>query len=139
MKGWHAENEHPMAGKHHTDEAKAKISNASKELWENDRSSQLEAVRRGAATRKMKQMPPEREQAIIQAYLSGKIISEIEAELNTGRSSIYRILDRNNISRERDLSIICKGKKHSEESKKKMSEARKEYWDDKHSSVDINK
>lgn len=128
MKKRHAEDGHPMQDKHHTDEAKAKISKANK-----GKKRDPEAVKQGAATRKAWQMPPEREQAILQAYLSGKIISEIETELNTCRSSIYRILKRNNISREREPGDRT-GSTHSEESKSKMSAARKEYWDDKHNS-----
>jgi len=109
MKERHRTVGHPMQDEHHTDEAKAKISKANK-----GKKRDPEAVKQGAATRKAWQMPPEREQAIIQAYLSGKTIAEIETELNTGRTSIYRILDRNNIPRQNNIILRTK-KRYSED------------------------
>ena len=82
---------HPMLGKHQTDEAKTKISTALK-----GRVLSPEAVKKSAEARKM---PIERELAIVQAYQNGDIISKIETDFQTGRSSIYRILDRNNVAR----------------------------------------
>ena len=121
-KAWHAENVHPMLGQHHTEEAKAKISESTK-----GKKRDPESVKKSAEARKMS---PEREQAILKAYNDGIIISEIEIQFNTSRSSIYRVLKRNNISRERENNSWL-GKKHSEETLDKMSKARKKYWEEK--------
>ena len=69
-------------------------------------------------------MPLEKERAIIQAYQKGINISDIEKEFETGRSSIYRILNRNNIPRSNNFTKWT-GKKHSEDTKNKMSEIKK--------------
>jgi group I intron endonuclease len=122
MKEWHANNEHPMQGKQHTDETKKKISEAGK-----GRVHSKESVLKRSEKRKMN---PERENNILQAYKEGKTISEIEKLFNTGRSSIYRILERNNIPRERENKSWT-GKKHTEETKQKMADARKRFWEEK--------
>lgn len=92
-KEWHQNNIHPMSGKNQSEEAKTKISKANR-----GRKLDPEMVKNRSIKRMMN---PEREQAILQSYKDGKIISEIEKEFKTGRSSIYRLLKRNNISRER--------------------------------------
>ena len=122
MKEWHANNEHPRLGKHLSDEAKLKISiaNKGKTLSDEHKIKLLEAHK----------MSVDREQAILQAYRSGDTIASIEEQFNTGRSSIYRILKRNNIPLERDRKIWS-GKQHTEKTKQKMAESRKKYWTDK--------
>ena len=122
MRGWHSENVHPMLGKTHSEESKLKISEASKGHPVSEEHRQ--------ALRKAFKMDDGRERAILQAYKDGKTIAEIEAFYQTGRSSIYRILKRNNISRERDHKNWA-GRTHSEETKRRMAEARKEYWKSK--------
>jgi transposase len=77
-----------------------------------------------------RRMPLERELSIIQAYQDGKTINEIEDLFETGRSSIYRILDRNDIPRSNNFTRWT-GKTHSPETRTKMSVARKTYWDNK--------
>lgn len=122
---WHTENEHPMLGKHHTDDAKAAISAGLL-----GKKKPLESVQRGAQKRRM---PIKKEMGIIQDYKDGKIISEIEKTWNTGRASIYRLLKNHNIVRERENNNWT-GKTHTEETKKKQSEARAKYWEDKRNS-----
>jgi len=119
MKKWHAEHEHPMLGKHMSEEAKIKISaaNKGKKLSDEHKEKLLEAHK----------MDIDKEQAIINLYQNGETIENIETQLNTKRSSIYRVLFRNNIPAKRDHKIWL-GKKHSEETKQKMSDARKQYW-----------
>jgi group I intron endonuclease len=93
MKTWHANNNHPMLNKKHSKEALVKISNASKKAWENGKYSK-ESIKRGSEARRM---DIEREINIIKSYNDGIIISNIEKMYLTSRSSIYRILKRNNI------------------------------------------
>ena len=116
---WHAEHEHPMTGRHHTEEAKIKISEANKGKIISD-----EHRKKMSESRKM---DPDRERDIIEAYKRGDTIESIEEQFNTRRSSIYRVIDRNGIPCERDRKIWL-GKKHSEETKEKMSLAKKQYW-----------
>jgi DNA invertase Pin-like site-specific DNA recombinase len=71
-----------------------------------------------------------REQDILQAYKDGQIIANIVSIFNTGRATIYRILKRNNISSKRAYND-WQGKEHTEETKKKMAEARIKYWANK--------
>ena len=108
-----------MQGKHHTEEAKAKISASSK-----GRKRDPEAVKRGAEKRKM---PKEREQAIVQAYINKENISNIAKQFNTSSSSIYRILDRNNIQRLNNFTKWI-DRPHTLETREKMSETAKEIW-----------
>lgn len=115
-----------FVGHEHSDEALTKISDASKNMWESGKMTP-ESIAKSAKSRRMSS---EREQAIIQAYQSGKNISDIEELFETGRSSIYRILDRNNIPRSNNFSKFA-GKTHSEETIQKMSDARKDYWNKK--------
>ncbi len=122
MKEWHANNVHPMLGKTHTDEAKEKMSKAGKGHAVSDKTRK--------AISAAHKMTPEREQELLQAYQSGLTIDAIEEKFNTGRSSIYRVLKRNNISRERDRKQWL-GKKHSDATIQKMAEARKNYWAEK--------
>jgi group I intron endonuclease len=124
MKNWHEENVHPMLGKTHSEEAKAKISEASK-------GHPVSEAQRKAISKAHK-MDPEREQNIIRAYQDGKTIADIESAFQTGRASIYRILKRNNISQDSSRNSPV-GKEHSEESKQKMAESRKKYWENKKS------
>lgn len=121
MKEYHATHEHPMLGKHHTEEAKQKISEASKGPATE---KHLAALRANAEKRKM---DPTREAAIVQAYLDGRTIKDINEIFGTGNSSVYRILKRNNIDH-KGPSKSWAGKTHTEETKAKMAVAREEYW-----------
>jgi len=122
MKEWHANNAHPMLGKTHTDDAKEKMSKASKGHAVSD-----ETRKAISAAHKM---TPEREQDILQAYESGLTIATMEEKFSTSRGCIYRVLKRNDVSRERDRNQWT-GKKHSEATTQKMAEARKNYWAEK--------
>lgn len=93
MKNWHANNKHPMLNKKHSNDALCKISEASKKAWANGKYSKESIKIRSQARR----MNIEKEMNIIQSYKDGVIISNIEQIYKTGRSSIYRILKRNNI------------------------------------------
>jgi len=86
--------------------------------------SPLPSQAKGAQKRRM---PREREFVIIQAYQDGKTIDEIEEMFQTSRSSIYRILNRNNIPRSNNFSRWT-GKTHTPETKEKMSIARAAFW-----------
>lgn len=90
MKKWHSENAHPMLGKHHSEEARIKIG-----LKNKGRKIDPNVIIQRSLKRRMDST---REQNIIQAYQNGDIIDKIEETFKTGRSSIYRILKRNNIS-----------------------------------------
>lgn len=130
-KEWHANNEHPMLGKNHTDEVKTKISSSIKDIWDNTpevMANTIVARKEGKSGKP--RMTSERETAIIAAYKEGKTIAEIETQFTTGRSSIYRVLKRNNIEKTANYSK-WEGKTHSDETKEKMSNARTEYWDNK--------
>ena len=113
MKEWHADNIHPMLGKHHTEEARQKQSEAFK-----GKKRPPESVKKSAEARKM---PPEREQAIIQAYLNGDTIKSIRERFG---ASVYRVLNRNNIPRLKNFKKWT-GKKHSPETIQKMREGQK--------------
>ncbi len=123
MKKRHAEQGHPMQDKHHTDESKAKISAGLM-----GRKIPEESVKRGAEKRKMDKG---REAAIIKSYQDGQTIDSIEEAFGTSRSSIYRLIKRNNITLSNNFTRWI-GKEHSEETKEKMAQARTEYWDNKH-------
>lgn len=123
MKVWHSTQSHPMQGKHHTEEAKAKISAAGI-----GRVMPKESIKRGAEKRKM---DSDREAAIIKAYQNGQTIDSIEETFGTSRSSIYRLIKRNNIALSNNFTKWT-GKEHSEETKEKMAQARTEYWKNKH-------
>lgn len=118
----HKSEGHPFEGQNHTEEAKTKMSEANK-----GQKHSLESIARGAEKRKM---PIEKEQGIVKAYQEGVEISKIISIFATGASSIYRVLKRNNIEIVRPKDTWT-GKKHSEETKKKMSEARSEFWSKK--------
>lgn len=127
MKEWHANHVHPMLGKHHSEEAKLNISKKN-----TGRKFDPEVINK----RRLKLMMNfHREQKIVNAYKNGKTISDIEEEFNTCRSSIYRIIKRNNIPCNSKRNTWA-GRKHSEETKKKMSIARKNYW--KYKKGDLN-
>lgn len=89
MKEWHKNNPHPMKGKHHTEETKAKMSQANKgqTLSEEHKKKLSDSLK----------MDQEKEAAVIKAYLDGKTFATITKELKVGRSGIYRVLKRNNI------------------------------------------
>jgi len=89
MKQWHENNPHSMKGKHHTEEAKAKMSQANKgqTLSEEHKKKLSDSLK----------MDQEKEAAVIKAYLDGKTFATITKELKVGRSGIYRVLKRNNI------------------------------------------
>jgi group I intron endonuclease len=120
IKAWHAEHPHPMLGKSHSAEAKAKIKRSSL-----GRKCSPEAIQKRVAKLKIDQ---ELELSIIMAYQSGDLISEIEKEYGVRVSTIYRVLKRNAIPlRGCDQSWV--GKSHTPETLEKMSRARKKYWE----------
>lgn len=125
MKQRHKENGHPMQGKHHTEEAKTRISATTKENWHETHTE--ESIARGAKNRMIKS---DRESAIVRAYQDGETIANIEIQFGTGRASIYRILKRNNVPLSANHTKNT-GKKHTEESKALMSQVKQEWWDKK--------
>ena len=118
----HQKDGHPMLGKHHTEDVKKKISETCKTIvFTEERNKKIsEALK----------MSAEKEKEILDAYLSGVRIKDICAKLNIGSSSIYRVLTRNNIDRNRPRDNWS-GAKHSNQTKDKMAIARKKYWSNK--------
>jgi group I intron endonuclease len=128
-KKWHAEHEHPMQGKTHSDEAIAKISASSKKLWESGEVFTPEVIKNRA---KSLEMPEERQQAIIKAYLAGDAVRKICNDIGTSTSGVYRVLDRNHIPLTNNFSK-WKGRTHSKETKEKMTASHKELWKERKS------
>lgn len=122
FKKWHSENIHPMLGKHHTEESKQKISESNI-----GRIIPKEAVRKSA---KAREMPIEKQENIIKAYLDGIIISKICEMFEVNTSGIYRVLHRNNIQLSNNFKRWV-GKTHSEETKLKMSESQTKIWEER--------
>lgn len=122
MKERHKINGHPMQGKHHTEEAKQKISEAGK--------GRVFSEERNQKIAEKNKMPKEKEDGILQAYAEGVTIKDICKKFETGTTSVYRVLKRNNayVPREHKAWV---GKTHSQETKDKMAEARKAYWNNK--------
>lgn len=119
MKERHKTNGHPMLGKHHTEEAKQKISEAGKgRVFSEERNKKISEKNK---------MPKEKEDGILQAYAEGMIIKDICQKFETGPTSVYRVLKRNNAYAPREHKAWV-GKTHSQETKDKMAEARKAYW-----------
>ncbi len=123
MKRRHAEQEHPMLGRHHTDEAKQAMS---EKLTGKPQSAETVAKR---ITSRME--PQEIQDQVVAAYKDGKTIKEIKAMFGFGgNGKIYRILKYNNIELLNDFSKWT-GKTHSEATKELMNQRRTEYWDKK--------
>jgi group I intron endonuclease len=93
---WHANNDHPMLGKHHAEETKEKLSEATKKLWDDEdyRNNMITKHQENIA---VWQMPKTKEAAIISLYQSGMPFKQMCETLKTNNSSIYRVLKRNNI------------------------------------------
>jgi len=89
MIDWYANNDHPMLGKTHTDEAKAKIGAAAV-----GRQKTPEGL---INIGKAHKMSIEKEKAIINAYNQGDTFKKITKELKVGNSGINRVLERNGI------------------------------------------
>lgn len=116
MKKWHADNTHPMLGKNHSSEIKNRIS---LKLIGKKRSP--ESVRKGAL--KLIKIDKERDDEIIRMYKNSSIkMQEILEKFDC--SLVYRVLYRNNIPLRGPLKN--NGKKHSEETKAKMSASMKQ-------------
>lgn len=86
---WHANNPHPMQGKHHTEEAKAKVGDAHRGIKRS-----VESIQKQVNT----MVDHELDLKIISAYQLGKKIKDIQKELNIGSNHrIYDALRRNNV------------------------------------------
>lgn len=123
-KEWHENNEHPMLNKNHTEEAKKKISESLK-----GRIVTEETKAKRAATLSAKNKSAERDAKIIELYNSGTSHKQIKEILNIGTGTIYRVLEKYGIKRDpyrEGTTHHWVGKTHSEETKKKMSEAKLE-------------
>lgn len=126
-KEWHANNTHPMLGKEHTSEAKEKMGEASKKAWKNESRHTPEAKEKRA---KAQMVSKEREVGILETYKEDKLtIEEIVTKFNTGKATIYRILNRNNVPR-REVNTKPR-KAHTEKAKEKMSLYKTKYWENK--------
>jgi hypothetical protein len=109
-----------MQGKHHTEEVKAKMSAANKGCIVSQETKEKIKI---ALT-----MPPEREQAILQAYKNRTNIADIEKTFHTSRSCIYRLIHRNDIKLIGGSGQTMRGKKRTEEAKIKQSNSMKRAW-----------
>jgi group I intron endonuclease len=119
----HQEQGHPMQGKLHTEESKQAMSDKLVGRKQSDETIEKRI--------KSRMLPQEIQNQIIQAYLDGATINQIKKQFNIGgNGKIYRILERNNISLLNNYTKWA-GKRHSEKTKDKMSEARSQYWDQK--------
>lgn len=121
-----------FAGHSHSDETKAAIGKSSVDMWAAGKMTP-EAIKRGAEKR---QMSKEKERQIIDAYLRGDTFASIKTTFKTNANSIYRVLERNNISLTEDRNINT-GRKHTEETKQKQSKVRAKYWEDKKTENEI--
>ncbi len=119
----HKNTSHPMIGKHHSEESRLKISQSNK-----GRKDSTETKQRKSLARKMSK---ERENDIIQCYQNNDKISDMKEKFKTSSSCIQRVLKRNNIPIQKDRGNRQIGRRLSEESKKKISEAKKLFWDKK--------
>lgn len=122
MKKRHAEQGHPMEGKHHTNEAKAKISIASK----GKRLSE-ETKNKMSFSKRKKDI----EEGIANDYKSGMTIKDIKSKYNCGNGKIYRTLKLYNIPLQPERHNTWESKTHSKETKEKMSSSAKKHWNNK--------
>jgi group I intron endonuclease len=129
MKEWHATNDHPMQGKHHTEKAKDQMS----EKLTGRKISKETIEKRMATIRDL-----DLEKKIIEEYQKGtKVRGEggIEDIFNISAGKLYRILKLNNIPKSNNFSKWT-GKSHSQETKSKMSQSATELWDNRKNSKD---
>lgn len=108
---WHANNPHPMLGKHHSEETKAYLS----ALLSGTTKPEEEIIRRNK-TRHEKPENVAREAAIIADHQRGMTFKEICAKHKCGNGKIERALLRNGLTKERDLSARTP-REHSEATK----------------------
>lgn len=119
MKERHASVGHPMQGKHHTDDAKQRISNGNKGKVISEEHKKIIS--------ETHKTPEDKEKLIIEAYLNNETIKSITSKYETSAMSVYRILKRNGIDKKGPVRS-WEGRSHSEETKQKMSEYKTNYW-----------
>lgn len=68
------------------------------------------------------------EQEVVEAYSTKKSMRDIQKKFGISSSRIYRILAKHNISLDREFKNEWVGKTHTDETKAKMSNTRKEIW-----------
>lgn len=120
MVNWHANNKHPMLGKVHSDETKAKMSIAN-----SGRKHDPGSVK---ARSKKLEMSEERQKQICDMYESGDTVDSICKAIGTNTSGVYRVLFRHNVPK-KGVNKHFTGKTHTEETKLKMAESKKLYWE----------
>jgi group I intron endonuclease len=118
---WHANNEHPMQGQHHTEETKTQMSKANK-----GRKRTPESIEKGRQAR----TKTEHDQAIIEMYQNNVSIKKIGETFGIGNGRIYRTLDRHNIPRRENFDHEI-GKKRTDETKALISQIKQEWWNEK--------
>jgi len=117
----HKNNIHPMQGKTHTQEAIKKISESSK-----GRVFSPESLKKRGIARRMSK---EREQKIIEVFLTGIPYVQMIELLDTNAPTIRRVILRNNIPLEREKDHHhWLGKVHSDKTKEQMSENMIKAW-----------
>lgn len=117
---WHAENDHPMLGKRHSDKTRLKQSIANKGKPNLHRSPKSGKPR----------LASQIEDAIIKAYQEGRTWKSIAAEFKTSVRKIGALLKERNIPKIGNYSKWT-GQKHTEETKQKQSEAAVKGWEEK--------
>lgn len=133
MKNRHANNVHPMMGKHHSEESKAKISAA--QMGRVVSKENLEKRYKTLDSKRDKDL----EQKMLDLYQNTNLtIAQICEQLNVHSSKVYHLLKRANIELRKvvDPQLISKinsKRTHSDETKIKMSESRRAYHANKRS------
>jgi group I intron endonuclease len=117
----------PMQGKHHTPEAKAKISVAS-----TGRKPSPESIAKRIKTRTKPLPPITTQDAMIKDYLIGMKISDMRDKYDVFSKVIYRVLDFSKIpKRGQKGPNNFTGKQHTPETKAKMSKSAEKLWQDR--------
>jgi len=117
----HKRDGHPMQGKHHTEEAKAKISAA-----QVGKIISQETIEKRRKTRTKTDL----DEVVVKAYQDNITIKEICSMFDIATSRVYRILHRKEIPLANNFTRWT-GKTHTEETKTQMSNSAKELWSDR--------
>lgn len=117
----HKKDGHPMQGKHHTEETKAKIGAAQR-----GKIIPQKTIEKRRKTRTKTDL----DEVVVKAYQDNITINEICEMFDIKTSRVYRILHRKEIPLTNNFTRWT-GKTHTEETKQIMSDARKKYWNDK--------
>lgn len=123
---WHANNPHPMQGKHQTEEVKQSMSEKL-----TGREVPQEVIDRANHTRRITHELYEKELEIIKAYQDGMTVKKIFEIFGVkSNNKLYAILNAHNIPKSYKTGKT-KGQKRSQENCTLMSNIKRKYWADK--------